>query len=127
VDGWELPTAEGGTPSGWVSRRWREVLVHRVDLAADFTPEQWPPLFVSVELEAAASTLEKRVSDGAVLVRVTAEGSLTPDYVGTQWRAGSGEPIEVSGPDWAVLAWLAGRGSVVASALTATPTLGEWR
>jgi maleylpyruvate isomerase len=129
TDGWELPTAEGGTPAGWVYRRLREVLVHRVDLAAGYTPDQWPALFVATELGPAASDLAKRVTDGAVVVRVTPDGSLTPDYAGTEWRAGSGsgEPTEVSGPDWAVLAWLAGRGSAAAAALSATPTLREWR
>lgn len=127
ADGWDLPTAEEQTPSTWVYRRWREVVVHHVDLAAAYTPDQWPPMFVSTELADAASSLAKRVTDGAVRVRVTAEGSLTSDYVGNEWVAGVGEPVDVRGPDWAVLAWLAGRGSVVASALTGTATLGKWR
>jgi maleylpyruvate isomerase len=127
VDGWDLPTAEHHTPSSWVFRRLREVVVHRVDLAADYTPDQWPAAFVSAELDDAASSLAKRVSSGAVRVRVTAEGSLTPDHVGKEWAAGSGDPVEVSGPDWAVLAWLTGRGAAAASALTATPQLSEYR
>jgi maleylpyruvate isomerase len=127
ADGWDLPTAEHGTPAGWVYRRLREVVVHRVDLAADYTPEHWPAVFVAAELGEAAASLADRVSDGAVRVTVTADRSLTPDYVGKVWTAGSGEPIEVSGPDWAVLAWLAGRGAGVAAALSATPPLGEWR
>lgn len=127
ADGWDLPSAEEQTPASWVYRRWREVLVHRVDLAADYTPDRWPPLFVSTELGDAVRSLPKRVSDGAVLVRVTADGSLTADYVGKEWRAGEGEPVEVSGPDWAVLAWLTGRSPAAAPALTATPALGAWR
>jgi maleylpyruvate isomerase len=127
VDGWELPTTEGQTPSTWAYRRWREVVVHHVDLAADYTPDQWPPLFVSSELADAAASLAKRVTDRAVRVRVTAERSLTPDYLGKEWQAGEGSAVEVSGPDWAVLAWLTGRGSVVASALTGSAELTAWR
>jgi maleylpyruvate isomerase len=127
ADGWDLPTAEEQTPQSWVYRRWREVVVHHVDLATSYTPEDWPPMFVSTELADAASSLAKRVSAGAIRVTVTAEGSLTSDYVGKEWRAGEGEPVEVSGPDWAVLAWLAGRGSVASSALSGTPALLSWR
>jgi maleylpyruvate isomerase len=127
VDGWALPTAEHGTPEGWVYRRTREVLVHHVDLAGEYTPDRWPALFVSTELPEAAKSLDRRVTDGAVRVTVTADGSLSSDHVGTEWRAGSGEPVDVSGPDWAVLVWLAGRGAAAGEALTATPPLGEWR
>jgi maleylpyruvate isomerase len=127
ADGWELPTAENGTPEGWVYRRTREVLVHHVDLAGDYTPDRWPALFVSTELPEAAKSLETRVTEGAVRVSVTADGSVSPDHVGAEWFAGSGEPVDVSGPDWAVLVWLAGRAAAARGALTATPELGEWR
>ena len=129
ADAWTLPTTEEQTPSTWVYRRWREVLVHHVDLAASYTPDQWPPLFVSTELGEAASSLAERVTDGAVRVRVTAEGSVASDFVGKEWVAGvgSGSPVDVSGPDWAVLAWLTGRGSLVSAVLSGTATLGKWR
>ena len=126
ADGWELPTAEEQTPESWVYRRLREVVVHHVDLAADYTPDDWPPGFVGAELADAASSLAKRV-DGAVHVTVTEEGSVGSDHVGNEWSAGEGDPVEVCGPDWAVLAWLTGRGSAASSALTATPTLRSWR
>jgi maleylpyruvate isomerase len=127
ADAWDVPTAEDQTPEVWVYWRLREVVVHRVDLAADYSPSQWPAVFVARELGEAALSLAQRVGDQAVRVTVTADGSLVSDYVGKSWSAGSGEPVEVSGPDWAVLAWLTGRASVVASALTATPPLGDWR
>lgn len=128
VDGWELPTAEEQTPSTWVYRRWREVVVHHVDLAAGYTPDRWPPLFVASELGDAAGSLARRVPDGtAVRVTVTADGSVASDYVGKSWAAGAGSPVEVSGPDWAVLAWLTGRGSAAAAALTGSADLGAWR
>jgi maleylpyruvate isomerase len=126
VGGWGKATAEDQTAGSWVYRRWREVEIHRVDLATDYTPDRWPPAFVSAELPQAAESLAKRV-DSAVLVTVTADGSLAPEHVGKQWRAGDGAPVEVSGPDWAVLAWLAGRASAAGDALTAAPPLNAWR
>ncbi|MDT4918340.1 MAG: maleylpyruvate isomerase [Pseudonocardiales bacterium] len=126
ADAWGKTTAEDGTPEGWVYRRWREVEVHRVDLAADYTPDRWPPLFVTTVLAESVESLGSRV-DGAVHVTVTAEGSLSPEYVGKQWRVGEGHPIEVCGPDWAVLAWLMGRPAAAGDALSATPPLGAWR
>jgi maleylpyruvate isomerase len=126
ADAWAKPTAEDQTAESWVYRRWREVEIHRVDLASDYTPDRWPPAFVTAELPQAAETLAHRV-DGAVHVTVTADGSLAPDHVGTEWRAGEGDPVEVSGPDWAVLAWLAGRAAATGGALTATPALDGWR
>jgi maleylpyruvate isomerase len=109
-----------------VFRRWREVEIHRIDLAADYTPQRWPPLFVTSLLEVEAGSLAERVQ-GAVRVKVTAEGSLAPDLVGRMWTAGDGTPVEVRGPDWAVLAWLVGRPSTAEDALSATPPLGDWR
>jgi maleylpyruvate isomerase len=126
ADGWGLPSEDGDPAEAWVLRRWREVEVHRVDLASDYTPDRWPPLFVTSLLAEVAATLEKRV-ESAVRVTVSAEGSLAPDFVDWAWTTGEGEPVDVRGPDWAVLAWLVGRPSVAAGALSATPALGEWR
>ncbi len=126
ADGWALPTEHGDPAGDWVFRRWREVEVHRVDLAADYTPDRWPALLVSTLLPEAAGSLAQRV-DGAVRVTVTAEGSVAPELVGREWTAGAGDPVEVRGPDWAVLTWLAGRPAAGAQALTATPALREWR
>ena len=58
---------------------------------------------------------------------VTPAGSLLPDFVGREWCGGEGRPIEVSGPDWAVLAWLIGRPSVAADALSAAPELAPFQ
>jgi maleylpyruvate isomerase len=126
ADGWGLPTEHGDPAHSWVYRRWREVEIHRVDLDADYRPDRWPPLFVTSVLDEAVPSLESRVQ-GAVRVEVTADGSLTPDFVGKVWTAGSGDAVQVSGPDWAVLAWLTGRGAAVPDALTATPPLDPWR
>lgn len=126
AEGWSLPTEHGDPAEAWVYRRWREVEVHRVDLRSDYTPQRWQPLFVTAQLEDALSSLDERV-DGAVRVEVIADGSLARDHVGRSWTFGVGEPVEVRGPDWAVLAWAMGRTEVAQSALSATPQLKPWR
>ena len=126
ADGWGVPTEHGDSAAEWVFRRWREVEVHRIDLASEYTPSRWPALFVTSVLSDAVSQLSERATCG-VRVEVTEDGSIAPDFVGRSWTAGSGDPVEVRGPDWAVLAWLMGRGAVAADALTATPELTPWR
>ena len=126
ADGWELPTEKGSRADGWPLRRWREVEIHRLDLNSGYTPDRWPPLLVAEVLPTVAETLGKR-TDQAVHVTVTADGSLSGEHVGREWTAGRGsEPIDVRGPDWAILAWLVGRASVTGDALSAAPELGEW-
>lgn len=126
ADGWHLPTDQGHPAEHWVHHRWREVEIHRIDLAGSYSPQRWPPLLVAELLPEVASTLGDR-AEGAVRVEVTAADSLVADHVGQLWRAGEGDPVEVSGPDWAVLAWLVGRPSAAAAALTAAPGLRDWR
>lgn len=129
ADGWGLPTEDEVPAEGWVFRRWREVEIHRVDLAADYAASGWPPLFVTHALRDAVRSLASRAQE-AVRVTVTAEGSLAPDLVGSEWTAGSGgsgTPVEVRGPDWAVLAWLVGRAGAAGDALSAAPPLADWR
>jgi maleylpyruvate isomerase len=126
ADGWGLPTADNVTAEQWVYRRWREVEVHRVDLAAGYTPDRWPPLFISDELPESAASLPDRV-EGAVRVTITEAGSVVPDLIGKEWTAGSGDPVQVRGPDWAVLAWLIGRPTAAGDALSAAPPLKGWR
>jgi maleylpyruvate isomerase len=126
ADGWGLPTAEDRTAAAWVLPRWREVEIHRVDLAADYTPDRWPPAFVAEVLSDVVDSLASRV-DGALHVTVSAEGSVSPDLVGRSWTAGEGSAVGVQGPDWAVLAWLVGRAAAAGDALSATPPLRPWR
>jgi hypothetical protein len=61
-----------------------------------------------------------------VRVRVTAEGSLSDEQIDSVWTAGAGERVEVSGPDWAVLAWMVGRAATAGDALSAAPPLRPW-
>jgi maleylpyruvate isomerase len=126
ADGWGLPTDEGQTAQSWVYRRWREVEIHRVDLAADYTPDRWPPLFIADEFGQTIESLEPRLS-GAVRISVTAEGSVTTDLAGREWTIGRGDVVDLRGPDWAVLAWLVGRPQAAGDALSATPPLDAWR
>jgi maleylpyruvate isomerase len=126
ADGWELPTEHGDPAGEWVLRRWREVEMHHVDLAGDYTPERWPPLYVLTMLPDAADTLAAR-TDESLRVTIAAEGSLSAELVDREWTVGTGDPVDVRGPDWAVLAWLAGRSAVATKALSTAPTLREWR
>jgi maleylpyruvate isomerase len=124
---WDRVTDEDELAAHWAWARWREVEIHRVDLASDYGPDRWPPAMVTALLPEVAQRLTARVGDRSVLVRVTAEGSLAPDHVGAEWAAGDGRGEEVSGPDWAVLAWLVGRGAAAGDAVSATPSLAAWR
>jgi maleylpyruvate isomerase len=123
---WDRPTDQGKVAADWLYRRWREVEIHRVDLAGSYQPRRWPPLLVTALLSELGPGLADRAGT-ALRVHVEAEGSLAPEHVGTTWEcAGADEPIEVRGPDWAVAAWAVGRGSVADSALSAVPDLGPW-
>lgn len=127
ADGWSLPTEHGDPAHEWVFRRWREVEVHRVDLAGEYTPERWPAEFVTTLLPEALDGLGSRVAK-PVRVRVTADGSVAAEHAGVDRTYAAGDdPVEVSGPDWAVLAWLVGRPSAAEGALSATPPLDSWR
>lgn len=128
ADAWALPT-EDRTTGEYAVARWREVEVHRVDLGGSYTPADWPAEFVAYLLPELADSLAGRAT-GPLLVRVVEAGSLVPDLVGRTWSAGEPGEVtqatEVSGPDWAVLAWLTGRGTSAAAQLSATPDLPPW-
>jgi maleylpyruvate isomerase len=127
ADAWDRPT-EGEHPAEhWLSRRWKEVEFHRVDLAGDYTPRRWPAQLVSFQLPSVLDELAER-SERALLVTITADGSLVPELAGRTWPVdGAGEQIEVAGPDWAVLAWATGRGAVVRDVLPEQPELADWQ
>jgi maleylpyruvate isomerase len=124
ADGWQLPTDD--RPAGaYVLARWREVEIHRLDLAGEYTADEWPPAFVAYLLPKLAERLDERTEE-AIRVEVTAEGSVTTHLGGTVWTTGTKVPTEVVGPDWAVLAWLVGRPIATQGVLSATPGLGPW-
>jgi len=124
ADGWELPTED--RPAGdYAPARWREVEIHRVDLAGGYKPDEWPASFISYLLPVLVDTVPTR-AHGALKITVTPDCSTTTDLSGSVWTLGSGEQINVAGPDWALLAWLAGRPQVVEGVLSTPPSLGPW-
>lgn len=124
ADGWTLPTPE--RPVGrYTWTRWREVEVHRVDLAGGYGPSDWPPAFVSYLVPKVIAQLSERI-DAPTRIEVTESGSVTTDLPGSHWTVGEGDPVAVAGPDWAIAAWLIGRPEAAAGALTAAPPLREW-
>jgi maleylpyruvate isomerase len=128
ADGWELPTGNGhlrARVASWLPRRWREVEIHRVDLAGTYSARQWPAEFVDYLLPEVAATLPKRIRE-PVRVAVAADGSVGASMIGRSWTAGTGDAVPVRGPDWAVLAWLLGRPAAAMNALSAMPELTPW-
>lgn len=116
ADAWGRLSSEGRTADEWLARRWREVEIHRVDLAGDYRPELWPAEFVRYLLNAVGSTIADRASQ-PVHVQVS-----DSDLV---FRAGGGEPRIVRAPGWAVAAWLIGRDQL-AGPLAGGPALAPW-
>jgi maleylpyruvate isomerase len=125
ADGWDLPS-DTRPARAWLRARWQEVEVHRTDLLGAYSAADWPAEFVDYLLPRLAAEVGPRLTGGAVRVEVDPDGSTTTDLGGTVWTAGSGDPVLVRGPDWALLAWLLGRPLLAADAVTATPGLTPW-
>jgi len=116
--------ARHGTPlraAGIARMRLLEVEIHHVDLAAGYTPDDWPALFVAEELPRAAADIARTHPADAPAFALAATDS---DFRAT---VGTGEPATtVSGPSPELLAWLIGRspGSGLPGPL---PELPAWR
>jgi maleylpyruvate isomerase len=124
ADGWELPTDD--RPAGrYVIARWREVEVHRIDLAGAYTADEWPAELIDYLLPELADGLAAR-HPPPLRVEVCPDGSVTTGLGGRVWTVGTGDPVRVSGPDWALAAWLAGRPAAAAAALDQMPDVGAW-
>lgn len=123
ADGWALE-CDDRSAGRYLTARWREVEIHHVDAGGSYTPDKWPAGFVSYLLPRLADQLSSRTSE-PLQVEVAVDGSLTTDLPGRTWSTGPGGPL-VIGPDWAVLAWVLGRPSVAAAALSTTPELSPW-
>jgi maleylpyruvate isomerase len=78
----------------------RELEYHRVDLDAGYQPGDWPPAFVTEQLESVTASFGERPDAGTFTVRL-------PDRTLT---VGDGGRVTVSGDPAVVLAWLTGRG-----------------
>ncbi len=105
--------------------RWGEVEIHRVDLACGYGPADWPAPYVAHLLDQAAETVAARLPPG---VAVDLRATDTP----ARWSLGSGDgQITVSGPSWAIAAWMVGRLAAGAGVLSVgggeLPELGPWR
>jgi maleylpyruvate isomerase len=122
ADAWNRETEHGHPARHWLLARWTEVEIHRVDLAAGYEPDQWPAKLVGALLERDVPRVADRTPTPLLIV-TDSDGDAGP----REWRVGAGEPVQVRGPDWAVLAWLAGRPSRVSDRLTAAPDLGPYR
>jgi maleylpyruvate isomerase len=125
-DDWE---AEGVTRAGrmpaWrlIGSRWREVEIHRVDLDDGYGPGDWPASFVAPLLPALidADRLAPRLPPGTAV-------DVTDTDSGHRWAIGpeSGRRVAVTGPSWALVAWLTGRPAAVRRELAAPPELSPW-
>jgi maleylpyruvate isomerase len=126
VDGWGLE-CDDRTAGAYVGGRWREVEIHRVDLGGSYGAADWPSAFVRYLLPSLLSGLDDRVPDGTALrIQITPERSVTTDLGGSVWTCGDGDPTAVTGPDWAVLAWLLGRPAAAGAHLSGAPELARW-
>lgn len=123
ADGWDLPT-EDRPARDYVQARWREVEIHRVDLAGGYTAEQWSAEFVAYVLPELIGSLDARRAP-PLRIEVTADGSVTSGLGGTVWTVGGAHPIHVAGPDWALAAWLAGRHAASGTLIDA-PEVSAW-
>jgi maleylpyruvate isomerase len=98
-------------------RRLREVEVHHVDLGAGYTPTDWPEPFTQHLLHEIVGTLD----DVSLTLRV--------DSIGHPVPIGAGGPPVVSGPAYALAAWLAGRSpgtGLTVEPAGPLPALPEW-
>jgi len=88
---WERATEHGHPAGHWPFARWKEVEIHRLDLAAGHGPDRWPPAMVAALVEREAARLSGRVTSPLV-VAIDAEGSVVPELAGRSWRVGDGVP-----------------------------------
>ena len=121
---WDAPTEHDLPAAQWVTARWREVEIHRVDLAGSYRAADWPPEFIALELPKPVAGLGERAETA---LRLEVSESRSPDLAGHSWEVGEGERTAVIGPDWALLAWALGRPDATGGTLSAQPALTRWR
>lgn len=112
-----------------VALRWFEVEIHHVDADRGYRPADWPPPFVSRLVRQVVPTVAGRLPYGVSLgLRATdSERRWSCDAPGA---VGRGDQVTVSGPSWAIGAWLIGRPGAAAGSLSVTggdlPLLAPW-
>lgn len=95
--------------------RWKEVEVHRVDLAAGYQPADWPPLFPERLLQ----QLLRRADLPAMLLGPSGRADVA---------VGDGKGPRISGPVHALAGWLSGRsdGAGLRVSQGPLPSLPPW-
>ena len=82
----EVPHRTGAFPaSGVPAKRLREVEYHHVDLALDYTPEQWPADFVGLEL---GQLTERHLASGALSRELLDRLGADPGHARLAWLSG---------------------------------------
>jgi maleylpyruvate isomerase len=111
----------GAVPATYlVVARLREIEVHHADLGLRYAPADWPAAFVDAELPARMEGLEARLPRGTAVRVVRTPG-------GEAWEIGAGPAsMTVSGPGYALLAWLLGRDPGAMDAPAGLPPLAPW-
>jgi maleylpyruvate isomerase len=129
-DAWTVPVRALHGPAfpafGVLERRLSEVEIHHVDLAAGYSPGDWPADFVADALPRVAGSFAGRLD--APPCRVQTAGSPALFLIGPE----TGEPprVIVRGQPADLLAWLLGRGggdSLTVASGNALPELPPWR
>lgn len=141
----EAVTRTGPLPAlRMIGTRWREVEIHRVDLADGYGPGDWPASFVAPLLPSLLDPerLGRRLPAGVTVEVVNTDsgqrwlvGADVPQLVGTARaararsgavRSAAAPPVRVVGPSWALVGWLLGRTAVVRLELGEPPALAPW-
>jgi len=89
----------------WLGRRLFEVEVHHADVGTDYRPADWPEWFVSDELYRVCGRLATNPEAPAAVL--SDAGSGRQYFLRTEGESGPA----VTGPGYALLAWLIGRDS----------------
>jgi maleylpyruvate isomerase len=111
---------------GVLDRRLSEVEIHHVDLAAGYSPVDWPDDFLAEALPRVAESFAGR--DDAPRCLIWAEGAKDPLRIGAD-QAGA-PPVFVRGQPADLLAWLLGRGdgsTLTVPAGATLPAVPPWR
>jgi maleylpyruvate isomerase len=139
----EAVTRAGPVPAvRLIGMRWREVEIHRVDLADGYGPGDWPASFVAPLLPSllAPERIGPRLPSGMAVEVVNTDsgqrwlvGADVPAPVGTARsaraaavRSATPPPVRVVGPSWALVGWLVGRPGAVGAELGELPALEPW-
>lgn len=116
---------------GILERRLSEVEIHHVDLAAGYSPGDWPEDFLIEALPRVALSFAGR--DDAPRCLIWAEGTKDTFRIGPERDAPEQEgppPVIIHGEPADLLAWLLGRGNgdrLTPASGTALPELPPWR